>query len=304
MLRLEVECPCDQVGVPIDDDGRVLVRIGFMLLGCAVLASACGGGTNDEAVETVPGTAGTTRASTTVSTVPLIDSAAIRARYGFGICGDSPLPGSATEARGVEIIHASVEAGIAQGGSPGGDGQRARLGMFVLDDPSLAALAEIATPAEVCVTGQDPNDYVPLGPQQLQGPGWRWVGAGAIELSDWVSLIADEDTYHALWVQLGDGPETEQVSVDFTHEVILAVTHGSGVNFGRCGHRFDGYQVEGGAVVLNWFSPGGDAGCLAAFAPATYAIALDLDTVGQPPLTVAFRYGPRDRARDHQTVTP
>jgi hypothetical protein len=107
-----------------------------------------------------------------------------------------------------ETAAAFGDAGIAGGGGTGGGGHKASVGLFVLDDPSLAALAKIAQPFEACVTGQDPN-YVQPGPQALQGPGWQWIGAGlGLPIVGPFSLVSDQASYDKLWPMLGAGPET------------------------------------------------------------------------------------------------
>ena len=62
-------------------------------------------------------------------------------------------------------------------------------------------------------------------------------------------------------------------------------------------------HIDGdGVVVVDWFRPGGAAACTLALQYATYAVALDLDVVGPPPFTVAFRSGPRQSPDGHRLV--
>lgn len=236
-----------------------------------------------------------------VTTLPPIDADAILAASGFQRCPASgyALEGDITAERGQELIYSAVETGIGQGGSPGGEGQLTRLDLFVLDEASLATLATFAEPDELCVEGADPNDFVPLGPQQLSGPGWRWVGAGSTMdagvAGSGVRLIDNQADYDQLWPLLGEGPETEQITVDFDTEVILTYHHGSGVNFGACGVRFDGYgRHADGLVVLDFLWPGGNVICDAAMRPATYAVALERRFVGEIPFDAAIRDLPRN----------
>lgn len=282
-----------------------MARLLALGIGLAVAGAGCGDGGHVDASEAPAGAATTTGPEGAAPTETLIDSQAILDRYGFTRCDGVAEPGDITAARGQEILFAAVDAGIAQGGSPGGDGSKAVIFLLVVDDPSLATLAGIAQPAEVCVTGQDPNDYVPPGPQALEGPGWRWVGAGSgAPIAGPFGFVADQATYDRLWPLLGEGPETEQIPVDFDRQVILTINHGSGVTFGPCGLRFDGFSVEDGTVVLDLFSPGGSQICNAMANGATYAVALDLDLTGPPPFEVAIRMGPRRDPQPPQPVAP
>lgn len=274
----------------------------------ALIAAACGSGSADlqtgdtDGSTTGPAVTTTTLADEQREGPEPVDLEALLDRYGFVVCDGIPPRGEVPPGRGTEIIHAVVEAGIGSGGGAGGDGYLPSMSLYVLDEPSLQTLSEIADPSETCVNGQDPNDYVALGPQPTEGPGWRWVGAGSAQMAQRLSLVTNQTEYDQLWSLLGEGPEDAQVAVDFDREVILAIQHGSGVNFGRCGHRFDGFRMENDVVVIDWFSPGGNTGCTLALQHAIYAVVLDQSVVGGPPLAAAFRYGPRQTAQDEQQV--
>lgn len=282
-----------------------MARLLALGIGLAFAGTGCGDSRQVDASQGAVGATTTGGPEGAATTVALIDSQAILDRYGFTRCDGVADPGDITAERGQEILFAAVDAGIAQGGSPGGDGSKAVIFLFVADDPSLATLAGIAQPAEVCVTGQDPNDYVPPGPQALEGPGWKWVGAGSgVQIAGPFGFVTDQATYDRLWPLLGEGPETDQLAVDFDRQVILTINHGSGVTFGPCGLRFDGFSVEDGTVVLDLFSPGGNQICPAMAVGATYAVALDLDRTGPPPFEVASRMGPRREPQEPQPVAP
>lgn len=231
-----------------------------------------------------------------VTTRPVIDSAAILEASGFERCPGLgyPLEGDLGAERGQELLDAVFAAGIASGGSPGGEGQLPYVDLYVLDEPSLATLAKLADPSELCVNGADPNDYSALGPQALSGPGWRWVGAGsAVAYGNRSTIVDNQDDYDRLWTILGEGPETGQVGVDFDTQVILTFSHLSGVNFGACGFRFDGYGIDDkGVVVLDFVQPGGDVVCPAEARPAVYAVALERRFVGEIPFAAVIRSSP------------
>jgi hypothetical protein len=135
------------------------------------------------------------------------------------------------------------------------------------------------------------------------GTRWRWVDAGSSGLSQVSkSLITFQDDHNLLWAVLGEGAETEQIEVDFNHEVILTLDSGRGVNFGPCGARIDGVIATSEALAIGWFQPGGQTGCPAELNPATYAGALDLAVFGEPPLRVALRSGPQKEQGECQLV--
>lgn len=274
-----------------------LSAVGVALCLCG---AACGDSRPVDTVEAAPGTI----AGTTTTAVGLIDTQALLARFGFILCDGLPPAGDVAAARGQEILFAAIDAGIAGGGSPGGDGSRATISLFVLDEASLSTLAVLAEPSEVCVSGQDPNDYVAPGPQALEGPGWRWVGAGAdVNLAEPFGLIADQAGYDRLWPLLGAGPETVQVPVDFEQETILTIVHRRGLSFGACGVRFDGFAVRDGTVVIDLFTPGGNQMCDAiGHSPSVFAVALDRTLTGPPPFEVAIRLGARQPPRTPQPV--
>ncbi len=115
-------------------------------------------------------------------------------------------------------------------------------------------------------------------------------------------FVTDQSAYDRLWPLLGEGPEAGQIPIDFDRQVILTINHGSGVSFGPCGLRFDGFLVEDDTVVLDLFSPGGANICPAVAVGATYAVALDLDVTGPAPFEVAIRMGPRQDPQAPQPV--
>ncbi len=266
----------------------VVYRLVPFLVSCVLLA-ACG---NDSEVIS----SGSTASGQTSTSVLGIDGDALLAEYGFVRC-DALMPHpDLTDERRNEIYGAVVDAGL--GDSAALDpGHRVWLYLFVLDQSTLSELATIADPSEVCLSGQDPNDYVATGPQPLEGSGWRWIGAAGTETDERFGLITTQAGYDAMWEAFTatDSPvDGLQPVVDFGREAVLTLTTGgSGVNVGGCGIRFDGFNVVDDAVVIDWFQPGGDTSCDGAYNFGTYAVALNLDEVGQPPLRVAVRTGPR-----------
>lgn len=268
--------------------GRALVAAAILLLlGCT--SNAADGGNSS----VTPGT----------SQAPLsIDVDALLKKYGFVLC-ESPIPNNdLSDERRHEIYDEMVSQDLGAGGALD-PGYRVQLELYVLDEPTLSSLAGFASPAEVCVSGGDPNNFVPLGPQALTGQGWRWVGAGSYEPPSTLGLIVDQATYDQLWQHLGEGPETSQPAIDFDHELILTIRHGAGVNFGRCGFRFDGFDVEGDTVIIRLFQPGGETACPLDYRATTYAVALDRLSIPGPPYVFAMRGGPAEEPSTAQALS-
>lgn len=228
-----------------------------------------------------------------------VDSDAILTASGFQRCPDGPFHVDPPIPVSDEVLSAIIESGIGSGwGAPSApDGVGARIHLFVLDEASLATLADITTPEGICVDGEDPNDFVPLGDQPPHGPGWHWIGAGLVddEFSRQrlaIELITNQADYDQLWGTLSDGPDTGQPTVDFGRQTIVAIAHHQGVNDGACGARIDAVWTQNDDVVIDIFSPGGFTRCEHMSQPAISVIAVDHELSGPPPFTVLTRRGP------------
>ncbi|MEZ5228759.1 MAG: hypothetical protein R2710_19470 [Acidimicrobiales bacterium] len=140
------------------------MRSSLVITAFMVTLGACGTVAEQDLVAGGPvqgsddASAATTLSSLPVTTLPAIDSEAILAASGFHRCpaDGPPPPGDIGEERGLELLHAAVEAGISRGGSPGGNGYLPAIDLMVLDEPSLTTLAGFADPDELCVDGVDP----------------------------------------------------------------------------------------------------------------------------------------------------
>ncbi len=238
----------------------------------------------------------------TLAPAERIDVDALLGQYGFSRCA-SPVPSEdLSDERRREIYDEMVARDLGSGAGLD-PGYQVQLDLYVLDEATLSALATFVAPTEACLSGGDPNNYVPLGPQALVGNGWRWIGAGSYEPPSDLGLVVDQPGYDELWQHLGEGPETSQPAVDFEHELILTIRHGSGVNFGRCGYRFDGFNVNDDIVTIQFFRPGGQSDCLTDYRPTTYAVALDRSAIPGPPFVFAIQGGPIDQPGEAQALS-
>ena len=90
----------------------------------------------------------------------------------------------------------------------------------VLDPEVVAGLAAAVPTGTVCVTGADPADVVPEGPQPEAGDGWRLLAdEPGIGMAYATGAATDQAGYDALWAEIGlpgDPP-----AVDFATEVVL-----------------------------------------------------------------------------------
>jgi hypothetical protein len=192
-----------------------------------------------------------------------------------------------------QILEQAVDAGIAGGGTLG-DGGLVNVDLYVLDEPSLATLASIADPDEVCVSGQDPADYVEPGPQREAGEGWRWLGSSETRWSPDEDLVRDSEEFEMLWATMFPRDSPMMPEIDFQSETVLVLQTNRGIEPGPCGYRFDGlYRTASGLLVAKMFKPGGEVACPTTFDPGTYAVAIDHAATGEPPFEFAIQYGPR-----------
>lgn len=95
-----------------------------------------------------------------------------------------------------------------------------RVDLEVLDPELIAGLAAAVSPGTVCVTGADPDDVVPEGPQPQAGDGWRLLAdEPGIGMAYATGAATDQAGYEALWVEIG--LPGEPPAVDFATEVVL-----------------------------------------------------------------------------------
>jgi hypothetical protein len=95
-----------------------------------------------------------------------------------------------------------------------------RVDLEVLDSEVVAGLAAAVPAGTVCVTGANPADVVPEGPQPEAGDGWRLLAdEPGIGMAYATGAATDQAGYGALWAEIGlpgDPP-----AVDFATEVVL-----------------------------------------------------------------------------------
>lgn len=185
-----------------------------------------------------------------------------------------------------ELMAQLVERGL--GGSSGqliqAAGGVVNLGLFVLDEASVAAVAEFADPALTCLEGQELNVFTAPGPQAGSGPGWRLLGLEEADVP--FQAVTGAAGLEQLWAAFAPGRPAPPV--DFGTEIVLAFpTFGTGIQNGPCGSRFDGFSVgDDGVVRLDLPAPGGAAGCDAIAIPGAYVLAFDRSALPDGTFTV------------------
>ncbi len=191
----------------------------------------------------------------------------------------------ATDAE-LQAIRNDAEAAL-QGLSSWGLGHSVAQGMVevtvpVLDEETLSRLAPLASPM-LCVTGADPADAVPDGPQPTQGEGWRLLGSGPVGSPYRTGVATTAEQYAALWREAGlagDGPE-----LDFETEIAIWF----GAVFGSsCPIRLDDVVVDADRRLVHgdFVLPGNPSFCTADANAQAYMVALARDRLPEAPFDV------------------
>ena len=161
------------------------------------------------------------------------------------------------------------------------------IGLEFLDDPSLAAVREVFAGDldAICVTGADPDDVPPDGPQPTEGDGWRLLHDETGGESYAADVAVSQDEYEVLWATsglAGSAPE-----VDFGEEIVIRF----GATYsGSCPEiRLDDVVVDraGGTVTADVVVLGGNRDCTADDNPRSYVVAMSRDGLPAVPFTVS-----------------
>jgi hypothetical protein len=158
--------------------------------------------------------------------------------------------------------------------------------LHVLDDASVGAVAEAFSDDldALCVTGADPADVVPEGPQPTEGDGWRLLGVEDTGLTYVTDAALDDASYEALWNRIG--MTAERPAVDFADEIVV---YFGAVYSGSCDdERMDGVVLDAAAAIVHaeMVLPGGARACTADANPRAYVVALDRDRLPSSPFRV------------------
>lgn len=193
------------------------------------------------------------------------------------------VPAGETE---LQALRVDVQAAL-QGLSSWGLGHTVARGMVevsvpVLDEETLARLAPLAGPT-LCVSGADPAEAVPDGPQPTEGAGWRLLGTDRTGTTYRTGVATSPEQYRDLWQMAGlagDVPE-----VDFETEVVIwfGAVYGSG-----CPIRLDDVVVDTASRVVhgNFVLPGNPTSCNADANPDAYMVALLRSRLPEAPFVV------------------
>jgi hypothetical protein len=162
------------------------------------------------------------------------------------------------------------------------------INLAVLDQSSIDTVTEAfeANLDGICLTGADPDDVVPEGPQPTAGAGWRLLADQMGKGEPYTAQVAlGGGEYDMLWSSLGlDG---EQPTVDFDTEIVVQF---GAVYSGSCPEiRLDDVVIDqaSGSVTAEIVQLGGERICTSDANPRSYLVAIDRSALPQPPFTVS-----------------
>ena len=192
---------------------------------------------------------------------------------------------AATDAE-LQALRAEVQAAF-EGLTNWGMGHSVARGMVevsvpILDEATLTPLAPLAGPM-LCVSGTDPGDAVPDGPQPTEGEGWRLLGTDRTGEVYRTGVATTQLQYEQLWERAGlplTGPP-----VDFETEVVIwfGAVYGSG-----CPIRLDDVvvDIERRVVHGQFVQPGSPVACNSDANPEAYVVALSRARLPDAPFAI------------------
>ncbi|HSM65653.1 MAG TPA: hypothetical protein VK860_05050 [Ilumatobacteraceae bacterium] len=161
------------------------------------------------------------------------------------------------------------------------------IGLEILDEPSIDAVRTVFAGEldGICVTGADPADVPPPGPQPTAGEGWRLLADQAGRGEPYtVAMAVDEAGYDTLWTTLALAGEAPPV--DFAGEIVV---HFGAVYSGSCPEiRLDEVQIDAEAAIVaaDIVQLGGNRICTSDANPRAYLVALDRSALPETPFTL------------------
>lgn len=162
--------------------------------------------------------------------------------------------------------------------------------LFALDPADIQRIADEVGSEGLCVSGAEPAEVVPEGPQPLEGDGWRLLadepGAGVPYDT---GFARDDVAYEALWAEIGlDAPRP---AVDFGTEVV--VWFGPAVSGSCADIRLDGISIDAAEATLFPLIvlPGGARGCTGDANPHAYVVAVQRTALPGDRFTITLGEG-------------
>jgi hypothetical protein len=190
---------------------------------------------------------------------------------------------------------------------PGGSGGYISKGVTSIEmgvrRPEWVALAEqLFAGQPVCISGLDPEDAPPDGPQQPSGNGWRLLGHAESAGPGYRTGIAyDADSYARLWTE--SEISDPQPEVDFMDDVVIwfsAVTGSSCPDL-----RLDDVIVdsERSLVYADIVNTGGDVACTSDIYPHSFVVTLARELLPTGGFSIQLNEaGPPAGAPEERTV--
>ncbi len=160
-------------------------------------------------------------------------------------------------------------------------------GIGVLSADRLAVLEENFPNENICVSGIDPADAIPDGPQAEGGDDWRLLAAEIdIGKTYWTDIAWNAESYSRLWSDAGISASAPEV--DFETEVVI--WFGAVYSSGCSGLRLDDVEFDSdrrlvhGRIVLP--SSIGAGGCNADARPHAFVVAVPRDQLPDAPFSI------------------
>lgn len=148
----------------------------------------------------------------------------------------------------------------------------------------VALVAEIAAGDPVCVSGWEPGDRPPPGPQAERGEGWIYLAEfDETSVGEEPLIIGNAAQLSELWTRLGgDGSPPE---IDLATHVVGAFEIG---HSGSCPEtRFDAIEVADDLVYAVIVHISSADACTADYIPRAYLAAIERDLLPPPPFQLS-----------------
>lgn len=162
--------------------------------------------------------------------------------------------------------------------------------MGSMTDERLEEIAGRFGDEPVCISGTDPAQAPPEGPQQTDGDGWRLLAVEQDAGQSYHTAIAtDEDQYVQLWRDIGLGAERPEVDLDAHVVIHFGAVYGSGCE----NLRLDDVVVDASDALVHAdiVLPDAPPACAADANPYAFVVAVPRDRLPRGPFALQLGAG-------------
>ena len=154
----------------------------------------------------------------------------------------------------------------------------------VLSEDRIAAVSSRFAGERICVSGLDPGEAIPEGPQPAGGEGWRLLASEKVGETFRTGIAADLAAYRALWGRIGLSGEPP--AVDFRSQVVIwfGAVYGSScpdIRLDAVVSDIDRRLVHGTIVLPSIYNA-----CTADANPHAFVVAVERSTLPAPPFGI------------------